>query len=218
MQTSSLKSFARRVGKRLSDQKKQILSSELPKFIIDPDHPLKYAHIKSQVILEIGIGMSEHFIHQASLNKDDYFIGAEPYMNGIANCLDLATKKNVLNIGVWPDSVDAIMDNVPNNSIDIIYLLFPDPWPKQKQKKRRFGSIDRLKIIKNILKPNGRLIFASDIQDYVETMMENAKAAGLHIIERDKNQPHENYIITKFHTKALAEARNPSFLIFEKSS
>ncbi|NDB81771.1 MAG: tRNA (guanosine(46)-N7)-methyltransferase TrmB [Alphaproteobacteria bacterium] len=218
--TFAIKTFARRVGKGLSNKKKDALSYLLPRFLIDPKNLTKNAGNAQRIILEIGIGMSEHFIHQASINRGDYYIGAEPYLNGIAQALELASMapNNIgpNNIGLWPDSADAILQGAKHNSLDIVYLLFPDPWPKQKQKKRRFATLERMKQIKDILKNNGSLIIASDIPEYFAYIKENAKKAGLIEVARCENTPHEGYITTRFHAKAIEEGREALFSIFNK--
>ena len=47
-----------------------------------------------------------------------------------------------------------------------VYLLYPDPWPKRRQRKRRFVSDASLAEIGRVLKDGGLFRFASDIDDY----------------------------------------------------
>ncbi|MDX1924050.1 MAG: hypothetical protein SFT91_02325 [Rickettsiaceae bacterium] len=216
MENQEIKSFARRIGKSLSRYKKNLLDNLLPYYLIAKEDPLKKAPGQGKIILEIGIGMSEHFAHQAKINPNHYFIGAEPYLNGIASCLDLAQKYELHNIGLWPDSVDEIITHIKPNSLDIVYLLFPDPWLKNKQKKRRFASIARLIKIKNLLRPGGNLIFASDIEEYATDITKKALEAGFENITKNETAVHEGYITTKFHAKGMREGRDAFFLTFQK--
>ncbi|MDX1916929.1 MAG: hypothetical protein SFT68_02995 [Rickettsiaceae bacterium] len=216
MQTSVIKTFARRVGKGFSASKKNAISNILPKFKVDINNLTKNAENPDKIILEIGIGMSEHFINQAKINQQNYYIGAEPYLNGIANCIQIASSEGVNNIGLWPDSADDILELARPETFDIIYLLFPDPWPKQRQQKRRFGSFDRIEKIKKLLKNNGHFIFASDIAEYFTSIKQLAQKAGMKEVIRDENTPHDGYVTTRFHQKAIKEGRNALFSIWHK--
>ncbi len=212
----NLRSFSRRIGKRLSQSQKKIMEETLPKFLVNQENPISSIESKD-IILEIGIGMAEHFINQCKLAPSKFFIGCEPYLNGIANCLKLAADNDITNFRLWPDDADLILKNIPPSSLDKIYLLFPDPWPKTKQKKRRFGQIDRIKLLKDLLKKDGEFIFASDIEDYFTDILSIAISLGFADNSKISNSPHEGYIQTKYHSKAIEEGRQAKFLILRKS-
>lgn len=212
----NLRSFSRRIGKRLSQSQKKIMEETLPKFLVNQNNPALGLEGKD-IILEIGIGMAEHFINQCKLSPDKSFIACEPYLNGIANCLKLAEDNDIENFRLWPDDADLILKNIPSSSLDKIYLLFPDPWPKTKQKKRRFGQIDRIKSLKDLLKKDGEFIFASDIKDYTKDVLSIAISLGFSDNSKEANFSHEGYIQTKYHSKAIEEGRQAKFLILRKS-
>ena len=60
-----------------------------------------------------------------------------------------------------------MLPRLPAGSLDAIDLLYPDPWPKRRQRKRRFVSERTLALFARALRPGGRFRFASDIDDYV---------------------------------------------------
>ncbi|KJV92795.1 protein-(glutamine-N5) methyltransferase, release factor-specific [Rickettsia bellii str. RML Mogi] len=122
----------------------------------------------TSIFLEIGFGMGEHFINQAKMNPDKLFIGVEVYLNGVANVLKLAEEQNITNFLLFPNNLDFILHDLPNNSLDRIYILFPDPWIKNRQKKKRILNKERLTILQTKLKNKGSLIFTSDIENYFE--------------------------------------------------
>ncbi len=212
----NIRSFARRIGKRLSESQQKIMAEKLPAFLVNSDIPIEHLAKNRDVILEIGIGMAEHFINQCKLSPDKFFIGCEPYLNGIANCLKLAEENEITNFKLWPDDADLILKNIPESSLDKIYLLFPDPWPKTKQKKRRFGQIERITILKNLLKPEGEFIFGSDIEDYTKDVLSIAISLGFLDNSNEGYASHEGYVQTKYHSKAIKEGREAKFLILRK--
>ncbi|WP_395476808.1 bifunctional peptide chain release factor N(5)-glutamine methyltransferase PrmC/tRNA (guanosine(46)-N7)-methyltransferase TrmB [Rickettsia endosymbiont of Pantilius tunicatus] len=168
----------------------------------------------TSIFLEIGFGMGEHFINQAKMNPDKLFIGVEVYLNGVANVLKLAEEQNITNFLLFPNNLDFILHDLPDNRLDGIYILFPDPWIKNRQKKKRILNKERLTILQTKLKNKGSLIFASDIENYFEEVVELIKQNGNFQITNEDNyaKPHDNYIITKYHQKAINESRTPQFL------
>lgn len=206
------RSYARRIGKSLSGMQQSLLDAELPKYLFSKE---TLVNEKRKVFLEIGFGMGEHFINQAKMNPDVLFIGVEVYLNGVANVLKLANDQNITNFLLFPNNLDLILNDLPSNSLDGIYILFPDPWIKNKQRKKRIFNKERLKILQDKLKDNGNLVFASDIENYFYEVIELIEQSGnFEIMNKDDYlTSHDNYIITKYHQKAIKANRTPKFMI-----
>ena len=205
MKQSLNKSFSRRIGKSLSEQQKQIMKEKLEAHLLKPEEA-------RSVTAEIGIGMGEHFINLCKSNPDNTHIGFEPYLNGIANALLLAKKENITNFQLWPNDMDLVFSKLPAESIHKLYILFPDPWPKTKQKKRRIICAERLELFADKIKKDGILYFASDIDDYSNSVVKLLSSSNrFNLIEKSSDAPHEYYIKTKYHQKAEAEGRSPKF-------
>jgi release factor glutamine methyltransferase len=207
------KSFSRRIGKSLSTTQKHAIENLLPTYLLDP------ASLPNQnFIAEIGIGMGEHFINQARSNPDIIHIGFEPYLNGIANALLLAQKDGITNIRLWPDDMDLMFNKLTDSCLDALYILFPDPWPKNNQKKRRIICDSRLQTFATKMSKDSILYFASDIEDYVNFVEKSLNHSQFFsIIDNIANTPHTGYIQTKYHSKAIAEGRRARFLSARKS-
>src|SRR4029078_738577 len=68
---------------------------------------------------------------------------------------------------------------LPDGSLDRIYLLYPDPWPKTRHLRRRLVSQANLQHFHRLLQPGVLFLFASDIDHYVQwTLFETRKAQG----------------------------------------
>lgn len=200
------RSFSRRIGKTLSNKQKSIIDEMMDSHLVRPEEI-------TEAVAEIGIGMGEHFINQAKNNPEIMHIGFEPYLNGIANALSMAKEENISNIRLWPDDMDMIFDKLPNNCLKKIYVLFPDPWPKNAQKKRRIICPERLELFSTKLKPEGNLYFASDIEDYADQVEKLFKESEyFKLLENSENKPHPGYIQTKYHSKAIEEGRGARFV------
>jgi tRNA (guanine-N7-)-methyltransferase len=55
---------------------------------------------------------------------------------------------------------------LPEGSVEVFYLLFPDPWPKRRHQRRRIVTADFLQAIHRALAPEGLLRIATDQVDY----------------------------------------------------
>lgn len=205
------KTFARRVGKSLTAGNKDALSNILPRFLFSQSKIQAMAYTK--IYLEIGFGMGEHLLNQMSINRDSFYIGSDVYLNGVAGFLRKAADNGLSNYQIWPDDVDLLFDKLPDNSLEGIYILFPDPWPKRRHIRKRLLNETRLIILKNKLKNGGSLYFASDINDYFDSVVTIInKDRSFTILNESYNIPHEGYIETNYHQKALRQGRVPKFL------
>ena len=205
------RTFARRIGKRLSNQNKELLENVLPKYLFSNE--LLTFNDNRKKYLEIGFGMGEHLFNQIVLNSANLYIGVEVYLNGIANFLKLVTKSQNDNFLIWPDDLDMILKDIPNHSLEGVYILFPDPWHKRRYMKKRLINKERLELLKSKLKIGGFIAFASDIEDYFENVKKLfLEDKELIIQNTDFLTPHEGYIITKYHQKSIMENREAQFL------
>jgi len=116
--------------------------------------------------LEIGFGGAEHLIAQARANPDVCLIGIEPYLNGVAKALAGVEDYDLKNVLLERGDARLILQSMPDAILDRVFILYPDPWPKKRHHKRRLVQRDFVAELARVLKPGGRLCFASDIDHY----------------------------------------------------
>jgi tRNA (guanine-N7-)-methyltransferase len=214
MQKEYLSSFARRIGRGITPKKRQILSDILPKFLATT---FSFGSIKNQkVILEIGFGNGKFCHSIASQNKENIFIGCEPYLNGIIHLLEKIIAENLQNIYLWDDDVRTLFHHIPNHTLDIIYILFPDPWPKRKQKKRRLINDYLLDNLAIKLKSNGIIKIATDDHDYAKWILLHFTNNPNFIWNNTNNWhlPFNELIQTSYYKKATNQGLIPYFFEF----
>ena len=207
--------YGRRKGKPLRRLHSELMESLLPQVLLDLENPLQ--GVGPRRILEIGFGGGEHLAHQASLHPELSYIGAEPFQNGVAKLLAEIATRNLQNLRVHYGDARALLEKLPAESFERIYLLYPDPWPKLKQKKRRFVNADNLSQFHRVLKPHGQFWFASDIDDYVNWTREHVANSTLFSEEGDSTTPFENWVQTRYEAKARREGRGSAYLRFLKT-
>jgi len=121
------------------------------------------------------------------------------------------------NLHVHYGDARPLLEILPDESFERIYLLYPDPWPKEKQKKRRFVNPTNLAHFARVLKPGGEFLFASDIEDYVDWTREHVAASKLFTETGDGRQPYDNWVQTRYEAKARREGRSSHYLRFIKA-
>jgi len=170
----------------------------------------------SKVALEIGFGGGEHLLVQAQYNPDTLFIGCEPFINGVAKCLAGIDADNIQNIRLFTHDARELVQAMPAQSVDSIFILFPDPWPKLRHNKRRLVNAETLEMLARIHKPGGRLLIATDHEDYSVWILEQLLTTP-HYQWQAKEQadwttPPKDWTETKYQRKTSAEGRAPVFM------
>jgi tRNA (guanine-N7-)-methyltransferase len=173
-----------------------------------------------EVRLEIGFGAGEHLIHAAAAEPDVGFIGAEPFLNGLAAAIAGIEARGLANVRVWREDVRPLLDALPPASLARVYLYYPDPWRKRRHWKRRFLGPDNIARLARVIRPGGTLRFATDWSNYASW--------GVAQVRRDPNfrftaaaasdwtTPWPDFLRTRYETKAIREGRVPSYLEFER--
>lgn len=206
--------YGRRKGKSLRRHHLSLMDGLLPQLRVQVGQP--FSGPCRARWLEIGFGGGEHLAHQAELHPDTCFIGAEPFINGVAKLLALIEAKSLKNIQIHDGDARQLLASLPDGCIDRIYLLYPDPWPKARHNKRRFVSPETLAEISRVLTPGGMFLFASDIADYVSWTRDHVAAHGGFVEVGDAARAFENWIETRYEAKARREGRVSSYLTFRR--
>ena len=218
--------YGRRHGKRLKPNQRRLLEELLPRLRVEgiaPSENPRRQPLDREVLfgdgralwLEIGFGGGEHLAAQASAHPDVGLIGCEPFINGVAMALRQIEARRVDNVRVHPGDARDLIEVLPARSLDRVFLLFPDPWPKARHHRRRFVNPENLTLLAPAMAPGAELWVATDIDDYAEHAIEAvASAPGFSRIEHDPRQPWEGWPGTRYEAKALRAGRAPWYLTF----
>lgn len=228
-----LTSFGRNRGRTLRPYQQSLVDGLLPKIsppslqTVEGDAVIQLKnwvdgllrdarHADKNLALEIGFGGGEHLLAQAEHNPDTLFIGCEPFINGVAKCLVGIEEKGLTNIRLFTNDARLLIDALPDACLDSAFILFPDPWPKIRHHKRRLVNHDTLARLARAHKPGGRLLIATDHEDYSVWILEHLQTTPHYrwMAERaaDFTAPPSDWTQTKYQRKTTAEGRAPVFM------
>jgi len=156
--------FGRSKSRALSKSKKFFYTNHKDDFLVDFEQIKLVKH--KDFVLEIGFGLGENLLFQATKYPKNHFIGIDPFINGVANVIQKAKELNLNNVSILDMPVQKVLDNFSDNFFSKVFVLFPDPWMKNKQKKRRLLNYLFLEKILKKMKVKSSFIFATDDQDY----------------------------------------------------
>ena len=221
-----LRSFGRRHGRKLSPRQDALLASLLPRFALDlavpaPD-PLErlFPDAPRETWLEIGFGGGEHLVWQANRNRDVGLIGCEPYEDGVVKVLSAIDSGQLANVRLHADDARAVLRWLPEASIARAFVLFPDPWPKKKHRKRRLVGTATLGLLARVMRPGAELRIGTDIGDYARTILIAMQATPAFrwtaTGPKDWRVRPDDWPPTRYEQKAEREGRRSCYFRFER--
>lgn len=171
-------------------------------------------------VMEIGFGMGDSLATQALTHPYNDYIGIEVHRPGVGHLLSLMEKQHVANIRLFcADAVEVLSHCIPNDSLDVIQIFFPDPWPKKRHHKRRIVQPAFISLLCKKLKSGGKLHLATDWENYAEHMVDvlrsqpalvNTATQG-EFVARPDSRP-----LTKFEHRGLKLGHGVWDLVYKK--
>jgi len=171
MERASNRSYSLR-GNRMTRAQTLAMAQSWDRYAIEIKSELILNQIfpeKTKVIMEIGSGMGEATAQIAKANPEVGYVAVEMHSPGLAALLILINQMELENIKlIREDATYLLANHIPDNSLDGIHLLFPDPWPKNRQHKRRMVQSEFIEMVGRKLKPGGFIHIATDWQPYAD--------------------------------------------------
>jgi tRNA (guanine-N7-)-methyltransferase len=170
---------------------------------------------------EIGFGSGEHLADRADMLPDHGFVGAEPFLNGVAGALAHIRDKGLRNVRLWRGDGLEILQRIPDGALSFVYLLHPDPWPKARHSKRRMVNDRPIDLFAAKLKPGGEFRLATDDPTYLTwslMIMQRHHQQFDWLAERpcDFLEPSGGWIETRYGAKSRREGRQPYYLRYRR--
>lgn len=218
--------YGRRRGRRLRPRRRRLIDEALPRLalaapadgIVDPGG--QFGFTPKDVWLEIGFGAGEHLAWQATRNPGVGFIGAEPFVNGVARLLARIEDEGLGNIRIVADDVRPVLARLPAACLGRVFVLFPDPWPKPRHHRRRIVCREVLDQLAGLMRDGAELRLATDDEDYLCWILEHLLAhpafVWLAAGADDWRQRPLDWPATRYEVKTAAAGRRASYLRFAR--
>jgi tRNA (guanine-N7-)-methyltransferase len=216
--------YGRRRGRRLRAGQRDLRDTLLPRLRLMPPQPgerIDPASLFSRPVqdlwIEVGFGGGEHLAAQAEAHPSIGFIGCEVFENGVVKLLGEVARRDLADtVRILTDDARLLLAALPDASVGRAFILFPDPWPKQRHHKRRLVSTPTLDALARILRDGAELRLATDDVDYLRWMLERVTVHRCFewLAERptDWREPPADWPQTRYEAKAVRAGRRPAFL------
>ncbi len=137
---------------------------------------------KNPLHLEIGMGKGDFIIEMAKTFPNINFIGMEMYDSVIVRAVQKLEKEEIKNLKLIKFDATNI-EEIFDKEIDVIYLNFSDPWPKNRHEHRRLTSLRFLKRYDSVFKGTKTIIQKTDNRELFEYSLKSFTDYGYKIEE-----------------------------------
>jgi tRNA (guanine-N7-)-methyltransferase len=171
--------------------------------MFENDHPVE---------LEIGSGKGTFITEQAKARPQVNFFGIEWANWFYRYASDRLRRNNCMNARmVRADAAFILRDHVRPESISVVHIYFPDPWPKARHHKRRLVQQSFIPLVHRTLASGGRVQIVTDHKEYWEENIEPImrSAVGFEIVDyvRPGSANDGEFVGTNFERKYRREGR-----------
>ncbi|MBO7676822.1 MAG: tRNA (guanosine(46)-N7)-methyltransferase TrmB [Erysipelotrichaceae bacterium] len=168
---------------------------------------LKGIKTDKPLYIEIGMGMGDFITQSALEHPEIFYVGIEREETCVARAIKKAQDNSLENFRVMYKDADYIEELCDENSVDLIYLHFSDPWPKKRNHKRRLTYMPFLTKYEKILKDGGIIIFKTDNEGFYDDSLTYFENSNFRLLEADRNYFVECEPMTAYQAKFVAEGK-----------
>jgi len=143
-------------------------------------------------VLEIGCGHGHFLSDFAGAHPEESCIGIDLLNRRVTKAGNKKDKRDLSKLTFLKAEASEFLETLPENvRFSLIFILFPDPWPKKRHFRRRFIQAHSLDLLAKHSREGSRLCFRTDHQGYFDWTKEHIQAHALWKIETDAPWPFE---------------------------
>jgi tRNA (guanine-N7-)-methyltransferase len=117
--------------------------------------------------VDLGCGDGTFLATRAQLLPERNFLGVDRLPGRVRGACRKIGDCQLPNARVLQAEImEAVQDFLTPRSVQVVHLLFPDPWPKRRHHDRRIVSEEFLRAVADVLVPRGSLRIATDHAEY----------------------------------------------------
>ena len=210
--------YGRVRGHKLRPRQEELIATTLPRLGLASAGDPFFRQFQ-QIWLEVGFGGGEHARAVVEAHPQAGLIACEVFEPGICSLLsglvpegaDPATAPLPTNLRLWTEDARPLLQALPAASLDRLFLMFPDPWPKSRHAKRRFVHPARLAMLHRVLKPGAEWRIASDDPTYQAWVIDVLARQDLFDALPPTLARPPGWPATRYEAKALRAGRQPMY-------
>lgn len=139
--------------------------------------PLKvdelFERSNSKRVLELGSGWGEFALEWATRHRDQDLVAMEIKPDRIRATLKKMKGAQLINLRILPVNFSWFLSELfPPGCFDIVFVNFPDPWPKKRHWKHRLIQQDFPPVIHRLTRPGALLHIATDHGPYSRRILQ----------------------------------------------
>ena len=140
--------------------------------------------------VEIGFGKDVRILREAARSPDEWFVGVEISRKKAQSFCRKVARAGLRNVRAYQGDVRVVLaEKLAPESVSSFTILFPDPWPKRRQKKHRWIQEGTTVLLFRALVPGGVVTVATDHDDYVEQIRACFLATGFTLEHETREVP-----------------------------
>jgi len=129
--------------------------------------------------VELGCGKGKFILARAAETPERNFLAVDYARKWMNVGIERGLKRQLGNVRfVHANAVVLVKDYLPDSSVNVFHVYFPDPWPKTRHKKRRLLNSSFFDLLHSKLVPGGAVEIATDQKDYFEQIWEDISASA----------------------------------------
>ena len=144
--------------------------------------------------VEVGCGKGKFTVETAEANPDVLMIAVERCREAMVVAMEKAQSMGLTNVFFIDMDVEKIEEIFAAGEIDRLFINFPDPWPRKKNRKRRLTYRTFLDKYCRVVRENGEIHYKTDNAPLFEFSVEEFAACGLEVKNLTRNL-HENGVV-----------------------
>jgi tRNA (guanine-N7-)-methyltransferase len=164
---------------KISDEQKKFASL----LISDLQNLNQLASNYNKIILEFCSGTGDFLVNYAEVEPQSFFLGIDYAENAYLRALKKAYNKKLCNCKFMNIYIQEVLDYLEDQFFDIIYINFPDPWPKKRHANRRLVTDQFLCKINRLIKKGGYCIIITDnkwYQEFIDEQLSNINCFSMY--------------------------------------
>ncbi len=158
----------------------------------------KYFKNFNPIVLELACGKGEYTTGLAKVFPDKNFIGIDIKGDRIARGSKRAIDLGLSNVAFLRTPMVFLEEFFEENEVDEIWLIHPDPQPRDKEERKRLTNARYLSLYKKILKPEGELIFKTDNYPLFEYSLDTISGLGFKILRQTTDLYQSDLLVEHF--------------------